>query len=209
MSIREFCLGKIKEIFNNANFTLTIKEKDELQYKINNINIIDSDIYDIIATNKILTADYYIKCPELTEKGIYNHSIKQARERCIERSWSSEAFKWLYKMNYNKVMGNIWYNKNAGFVLGKIKYGLWEPDKIVSMKSQELYPDIWEEILVNNTKKLEMLSRSKHIQGTSMFKCGKCKLNNCTYFQMQTRSADEPMTTFVTCLNCNNRWKFC
>jgi len=44
---------------------------------------------------------------------------------------------------------------------------------------------------------------------TDMFQCGKCKQRKCTYYQMQTRSADEPMTTFVTCTNCNNRWKFC
>ncbi|CAO3639108.1 unnamed protein product [Cunninghamella echinulata] len=44
---------------------------------------------------------------------------------------------------------------------------------------------------------------------TDMFICGKCKQRRCTYFQMQTRSADEPMTTFVTCINCGNRWKFC
>ncbi|ORY91286.1 transcription elongation factor S-II [Syncephalastrum racemosum] len=44
---------------------------------------------------------------------------------------------------------------------------------------------------------------------TDMFICGKCKGRRCTYFQMQTRSADEPMTTFVTCVNCNNHWKFC
>ncbi|KAL1926290.1 hypothetical protein VTP01DRAFT_5987 [Rhizomucor pusillus] len=43
---------------------------------------------------------------------------------------------------------------------------------------------------------------------TDMFKCGKCKGRKCTYFQMQTRSADEPMTTFVTCVNCGNHWKF-
>lgn len=42
---------------------------------------------------------------------------------------------------------------------------------------------------------------------TDMFICGKCKGRRCTYFQMQTRSADEPMTTFVTCVNCNNHWK--
>jgi transcription elongation factor S-II len=36
-------------------------------------------------------------------------------------------------------------------------------------------------------------------QGTTdMFKCSNCKKRNCSYYQMQTRSADEPMTTFVT-----------
>eukprot|EP00955_Chlamydomonas_euryale_P096490 365014-Chlamydomonas_euryale.AAC.14 len=44
---------------------------------------------------------------------------------------------------------------------------------------------------------------------TDMFQCSKCRQRKCTYYQMQTRSADEPMTTFVTCVNCNNRWKFC
>ncbi|KAG2189976.1 hypothetical protein INT46_008976 [Mucor plumbeus] len=44
---------------------------------------------------------------------------------------------------------------------------------------------------------------------TDMFRCGKCRGRKCTYFQMQTRSADEPMTTFVTCINCGNHWKFC
>ncbi|EFJ27679.1 hypothetical protein SELMODRAFT_437865 [Selaginella moellendorffii] len=44
---------------------------------------------------------------------------------------------------------------------------------------------------------------------TDQFKCGKCGRRECTYFQKQTRSADEPMTTYVTCVNCNNRWKFC
>lgn len=44
---------------------------------------------------------------------------------------------------------------------------------------------------------------------TDLLKCGKCKKRNCTYSQMQTRSADEPMTTFVVCNECGNRWKFC
>jgi len=43
---------------------------------------------------------------------------------------------------------------------------------------------------------------------SGMFQCGKCKNWKCTYTQAQTRSADEPMTTFVTCTVCNNRWKF-
>jgi transcription elongation factor S-II len=44
---------------------------------------------------------------------------------------------------------------------------------------------------------------------TDQFKCGRCGQRKTTYYQLQTRSADEPMTTFVTCVNCNNHWKFC
>uniref|UniRef100_A0A8C8CN46 Uncharacterized protein n=1 Tax=Oncorhynchus tshawytscha TaxID=74940 RepID=A0A8C8CN46_ONCTS len=41
---------------------------------------------------------------------------------------------------------------------------------------------------------------------SDLFQCSK---KNCTYNQMQTRSADEPMTSFVLCNECGNRWKFC
>ena len=43
---------------------------------------------------------------------------------------------------------------------------------------------------------------------SSLFTCGRCKKKECTYYQLQTRSADEPMTTFVSCLICGNKWAF-
>ncbi len=39
------------------------------------------------------------------------------------------------------------------------------------------------------------------------FTCKKCKSKNTTYFQMQTRGADEPMTNFITCKDCLTQWK--
>jgi len=44
---------------------------------------------------------------------------------------------------------------------------------------------------------------------SSLFVCGRCKKNETTYYQMQTRSADEPMTTFISCVNCGHHWKVC
>lgn len=61
--------------------------------------------------------------------------------------------------------------------------------------------------------KWEMLERRSDnpfehkIETTDQWRCGKCKERKCTYYQMQTRSADEPMTTFVRCVNCGNRWR--
>ena len=199
MAIRSHVLSKFREIF--LNIILTPEERERLKTQL------DKDPERI---NRVLDPSWIHtlqESPEKIEKSIYNTTIKQARERAIERSWTSPEFKWLYKTNYTKVYSNLRLNKNADFVLGKIKYGLWEPEKIISMTPQELYPDIWEELILKNIKKMEQLSKQNNVQGTDMFRCGKCKKNNCTYYQMQTRSADEPMTTFITCLNCSNRWK--
>lgn len=58
------------------------------------------------------------------------------------------------------------------------------------------------------------LAREMHTMATqrtasiTLF-CRRCKKqSSCDYYQLQTRSADEPMTTFVTCLECDKRWKF-
>jgi transcription elongation factor S-II len=39
------------------------------------------------------------------------------------------------------------------------------------------------------------------------FVCKKCKGDKTTSYSLQTRSADEPMTVFVCCLTCGNRWR--
>ena len=40
-----------------------------------------------------------------------------------------------------------------------------------------------------------------------ILQCRKCKSNKTEYYQLQTRSADEPMTTYATCKKCGNKWK--
>ncbi len=42
---------------------------------------------------------------------------------------------------------------------------------------------------------------------TSMYTCGKCRKNECTFYTLQTRSADEAESIFITCLNCGHKWK--
>ena len=71
----------------------------------------------------------------------------------------------------------------------------------------EMDPKRWEKLLSEKAKRDEKkYERTQKV--SSEFTCRKCKSKDCTYYQMQTRSADEPMTTFITCENCGNRWKF-
>jgi DNA-directed RNA polymerase subunit M/transcription elongation factor TFIIS len=204
--IRTHVKSKLKDIFEKNIFIFEITEIESLKTKKETTD----SVSDIKRINKILSPEWTSsEYPEIIEKSIYNFTIKEARDKKIERTWSNKLFVYLYKKNYNKVYSNIHTNKNAQFVINKLKYGYWEPENIVSMSHEELYPELWEELIIKNKKKMDLLSLDNKQQGGTMFKCGRCKKNNCTYFQLQTRSADEPMTTFVTCLECNNRWKFC
>lgn len=77
--------------------------------------------------------------------------------------------------------------------------------------TQEMASDEMKEIRSKYTNEGINSAQLATVQGTKtdLLKCGKCGKRNCTYNQVQTRSADEPMTTFVLCNECGNRWKFC
>lgn len=63
------------------------------------------------------------------------------------------------------------------------------------------------ELEKENMKKAQVPMAEKSISDS--LECGKCKKRKVSYTQAQTRSADEPMTTFCECMNCGNRWKVC
>jgi transcription elongation factor S-II len=201
MSLRDYTLLKLKKViedYKEAEKKVKIEQKEEKVFS-QRIKEAKDEIKDMLIF------------PEIMEKSIYNTTIKEARAKGVERSWESVNFKWLYKKNYIKVYSNIHLNKNATFVLGNLKYGIWEPSKIVTMTAQELYPELWKDIIEKKKAKENIAlenAKKENQEQSGLFHCGKCKQNKTTYYQMQTRSADEPMTTFVTCLNCQNRWKF-
>lgn len=60
-----------------------------------------------------------------------------------------------------------------------------------------------ERIKKKNDDDAQLPQPPKAVSG--MYKCGKCGKSECTFSQLQTRGADEPMTTFVTCTVCGNR----
>jgi len=84
-------------------------------------------------------------------------------------------------------------------------------ERLAKMTSEEMANDEVKSEREKFVKEGIDSSRLAVVEGTKtdLLKCGKCHKRNCTYNQIQTRSADEPMTTFVLCNECGNRWKFC
>lgn len=86
-------------------------------------------------------------------------------------------------------------------------------DKLITMSPEQLASKELQK--KRETEKKWAMEEARNDHGlnenqsmTDEYKCGKCKQRKCKYSQAQTRSADEPMTTFVTCLVCGNRWRF-
>ncbi|KGQ12028.1 Transcription elongation factor S-II [Beauveria bassiana D1-5] len=83
------------------------------------------------------------------------------------------------------------------------------PERFVAMTDDDLKSDDQRkkeiELEKENMKKAQVPMAEKSISDS--LECGKCKKKQVSYTQAQTRSADEPMTTFCECMNCGNRWK--
>ena len=143
------------------------------------------------------------------EKGIYNYIINLSKDKNIIRTWENVSFKNLY---LNKIISfylNI--DKNSyiknDYLLKNILNGNIDINNISDLSVYDIYPENWKELINKKSKIDELKYKLKPEAMTDQFKCRKCYSRSCSYYEVQTRSADEPMTQFVTCLDCKNRWK--
>lgn len=143
------------------------------------------------------------------EKGIYNSSLAFADKKGIIKRWDNKIFKKIYLAKTRSVYSNLdktsYINNNR--LISRLKSGEFKPYQLADMEPIRLFPENWKKLLDEKNKRDKLLYETRKEMATDIFKCGRCKKNECTYYQLQTRSADEPMTTFITCLNCGKRWK--
>ena len=136
------------------------------------------------------------------EKGIFNYALKEADQRKIVKKWDNAYFVQIYLDRLRSIMSNL-----KGDILESIKDGSVKAHIVAFMTHQELCPEKWSALIEAKSKRDKNKFETNIAAATDTFTCRKCRGNQCTYYQMQTRSADEPMTTFVTCILCNARWK--
>ncbi|SPP90007.1 transcription elongation factor S-II [Drosophila guanche] len=115
-----------------------------------------------------------------------------------------------YKNRIRSRVANLKDPKNPG-LRGNFMCGAVSAKQLAKMSPEEMASDEMKKLREKFVKEAINDAQLATVQGTKtdLLKCGKCKKRNCTYNQLQTRSADEPMTTFVMCNECGNRWKFC
>ena len=105
---------------------------------------------------------------------------------------------------------------NFDYIKSKLKDKVFKSSEVGFLTHQDYNPTLWikvqEELNERNQNKYTPVIEAS----TDTYECWKCKASHpnnremytqCSYYQLQTRSADEPMTTFVTCIKCGCRWK--
>jgi len=128
-------------------------------------------------------------------------------ESCLRTEYEHNSSQYIAK--YRDLHFNLKKNKDLTI---KLLTGRLKTSYLIKMSSEELANDSLKE--QRDKDKAWRMKEARNDHGldvsqamTDEYKCGRCKQRKCKYSQAQTRSADEPMTTFVTCLVCGNRWK--
>ena len=143
------------------------------------------------------------------EKSIFNYTIDISIKEKIEMKWSNPYFKNLYLSKIRSIYANLKsdsYIQNKEFK-NKIISKEIDPKTIAALSIYDIFPENWKALFDEKARKDKIKFEFKPEAMTDIFKCRKCGSRSCSYYEVQTRSADEPMTQFVNCLDCNNRWK--
>jgi transcription elongation factor S-II len=96
-------------------------------------------------------------------------------------------------------------NKN---IIDDLKSGNLDPLTFSKMTEQTLFKSQFEKIKEIKSVKYKKENNANQMRATTdMFMCRKCHKKECSYYELQTRSADEPMTKFIRCCNCGYEWR--
>lgn len=138
------------------------------------------------------------------EISIFNYTVKEAKNQKIIKKWKNEKFLEIYSGRLKTIIFNL---KNNDELVNQLKTKSITLKSFATMTHQEMWPELWRLRIENKMKRDKSRFTTNIEASTDMFTCRKCRSKKCTYYEMQTRSADEPATIFITCLDCGKNWK--
>lgn len=144
------------------------------------------------------------------EQSVYDYTVHQAKMKGILENIDNRFFKRIYMNKCYTLLLNMdksSYIHNEKF-LDSILQHEFDLKEIAYLSPQEIHKDHWKKYIDKQSATDEFIYNRHVGVRTTSYTCSKCKKNDCSYYQLQVRCNDEPMTTFVNCLNCGNRWSY-
>jgi len=142
------------------------------------------------------------------EEVCFKCAMDLATKEEIRKSWNLQPFRDVYAAVSRRILGNL---NPASYVQNKSLWSRFETreltiEQIAKQNYYELCPEQWQSMVDRQAKREKIQLEGDFSRATDKWQCFGCKKRKCTYYELQTRSADEPMTIFIHCLNCGKRW---
>lgn len=136
------------------------------------------------------------------EKGIF----KFTEQFCMSNNNYLSMAVSIYKDSRNNLLFNFNNTKNRTTknLIKKINAGNYNPFNLAFLKPEEMDEDKWKKIRL---RKDTTEDRLKNLPTVEWRVCKDCKNKEYFHYQLQTRSADEPMTNFYICKKCSRTYK--
>jgi len=143
------------------------------------------------------------------EKGLFEASFQYAQKQYIARNWKTPAFREVYRHILRSILSNLHPQSPVQNtrLLSRVQAGEFTLYEIPFMSSYDMFPERWFALKDKLLQREQKILEGNQSRATDQFKCRRCQKKECTYYELQTRSADEPMTIFITCLNCGKEWR--
>ncbi|ARF09785.1 transcription elongation factor TFIIS [Indivirus ILV1] len=196
-------LGDINLITKKAENTSPVE--NNLNYITSNIKNVDKSKISYLAENidrinSISQFSYNLKNIDgaiKLEAGIFEFTLVYS----LMKNYIKTILPAIYNDKVNDLLRNLDPNNSIGNnkLRDSINNGEIEPQRVAFLTPQELHPDRWELLIKKNKLREE---KKKNMATTDIYQCYKCKGRRCTMTELQLRSADEPMTKIITCLDC-------
>jgi DNA-directed RNA polymerase subunit M/transcription elongation factor TFIIS len=152
-----------------------------------------------------MTTDKRTNLLKNLERACYNRTIDTAHSENVIASWESSLFRDIYHSICYKISVNL---EPTGLVCNpNLAKNLL--NNSISIKNLPIMssPDMFPEMYVKVRLRIEASKNAKQaIKTTTMYRCGRCKKNMCTFKPLQNRSLDECNNFEVTCVNCGNEF---
>jgi len=143
------------------------------------------------------------------EEIILKVAMTDANQKYVNKHFDNNLFQLCYMSAARRILSNLDANGyvNNQHLLQRILQGHLSIEHLATMNVMDYSPSIYTPLREKMILREQHLLEGNKAMATDLFKCGRCKKRECTYYELQTRSADEPMTKFITCLNCGSHWK--
>lgn len=135
-----------------------------------------------------------------------NSTNKEIEQHLFEYS-NNNTYHYIDKLKYLFQLINPESTLYQKTLIQEIKKKQITSHKLIYGQPWELCKKHWENIVEEQNKTDKIVMNKTPTFTTTQFTCSRCKNNECKTHSLQTRSADEPMTIFVTCIKCNNTWR--